>query len=110
LRKIRVTNLSEKEREVRIFFSHDFHIYGEEFGDTAFYEPAHKSIIHYKRCRYFLVNGSIESNNDGLYEFSTGQKESFDKEGTWKDAEDGKLEKNPIARVLLIQQFLLNLI
>ena len=98
LRKIRVTNLSEKEREVRIFFSHDFHIYGEEFGDTAFYEPAYKSIVHYKRCRYFLVNGLIGSNNDGLYEFSTGQKESFGKEGTWKDAEDGKLEKNPIAQ------------
>ncbi len=98
LRKIRVTNLSEKDREVRIFFSHDFHIYGEKSGDTAFYEPTNKSIIHYKRCRYFLVNGLVESNKDGLYEFSTGQKESFGKEGTWKDAEDGKLEKNPIAQ------------
>ena len=97
LRKVRVNNLSEFDREVRVFFSHDFHIYGEEFGDTAFYEPSQKSIVHYKRCRYFLVNGVTQVNN-GIYEFSTGQKEAFGKEGTWKDAEDGKLERNPIAQ------------
>jgi len=97
LRKVRVTNLTDVNREIRVFFSHDFHLYGEESGDTAFYEPSHKSIIHYKRCRYFLVNG-INRTNEGFYEFSTGQKEAFGKEGTWKDAEDGKLEGNPIAQ------------
>lgn len=97
LRKIRVNNLSKDERDVRIFFSHDFHIYGEASGDTAFYEPAHKSIVHYKRCRYFLING-LTKENSGIYEFATGQKEAFGKEGTWKDAEDGKLERNPIAQ------------
>ena len=30
--------------------------------------------MHYKRCRYFLINGVTRS-NDGIYEFSTGQKE-----------------------------------
>jgi len=97
LRKIRVNNLSKDERDVRIFFSHDFHIYGEASGDTAFYEPAHKSIVLYKRCRYFLING-LTKENSGIYEFATGQKEAFGKEGTWKDAEDGKLERNPIAQ------------
>jgi len=97
LRKLEVNNLSEIEREVRIFFSHDFHIYGEKSADTAFYEPNHQAIIHYKRCRYFLING-VTKNKDGIYEFAIGQKETFGKEGTWKDAEDGKLEKNPIAQ------------
>jgi len=97
LRKVRVNNLKEISREVRVFFSHDFHLYGEESGDTAFYEPSHKSIVHYKRCRYFLINGVTRANN-GIYEYSTGQKEAFGKEGTWKDAEDGKLERNPIAQ------------
>jgi GH15 family glucan-1,4-alpha-glucosidase len=97
LRKVRVDNLAEVDREVRVFFSHDFHIYGEGSGDTAFYEPSHKSIVHYKRCRYFLVNGVTRDHN-GIYEFATGQKEAFGKEGTWKDAEDGKLERNPIAQ------------
>jgi glucoamylase len=97
LRKVQVNNLSDIDREVRVFFSHDFHIYGEESGDTAFYEPSHKSVVHYKRCRYFLVNG-VTQTNDGIYEFATGQKEAFGKEGTWKDAEDGTLGRNPIAQ------------
>jgi glucoamylase len=97
LRKVQVNNLSEKDRDVRVFFSHDFHIYGEGSADTAFYDPSQNSIVHYKRCRYFLVNGMTKAKS-GIFEFSTGQKEAFGREGTWKDAEDGKLEKNPIAQ------------
>jgi GH15 family glucan-1,4-alpha-glucosidase len=100
LRKIQVTNLSENEREVRVFFTHDFHIYSEDYGDTAFFEPSLRAIVHYKRKRYFLING-VTKNNDGIYEFATGQKEAFGREGTWKDAEDGKLGKNPIAQGLV---------
>ena len=97
LRKIVVNNNTDKRREVRLFFSHDFHIYGEDSGDTAIYEPNLKSIIHYKRKRYFLING-ITDQNQGIYQFATGQKESFGKQGTWKDAEDGNLQGNPVAQ------------
>ncbi len=97
LRKIQVTNQSTKNRELRVFFSHDFHIYGEDYGDTAFFEPSLRAIIHYKRKRYFLINGTNQ-NGEGIFEFATGQKEAFGREGTWRDAEDGKLEQNPIAQ------------
>jgi GH15 family glucan-1,4-alpha-glucosidase len=97
LRKIVIHNNQDKKREVRLFFSHDFHIYGEDTGDTAIYEPTLKSIIHYKRKRYFLING-ITDQNQGIYQFATGQKESFGKQGTWKDAEDGILQGNPVAQ------------
>jgi GH15 family glucan-1,4-alpha-glucosidase len=97
LRKVAVTNKVDRKREVRVFFSHDFHIYGEDSGDTVMYEPSLQSIIHYKRKRYFLVNGMTDEGN-GIYEFATGQKESFGREGTWKDAEDGVLGGNPIAQ------------
>ena len=97
LRKIIIHNNINRKREVRLFFSHDFHIYGEDTGDTAIYEPDLKSIIHYKRRRYFLING-ITDQNQGIYQFATGQKESFGKEGTWKDAEDGDLQGNPVAQ------------
>ncbi len=97
LRKIVIHNNRDKKREVRLFFSHDFHIYGEDTGDTAIYEPTLKSIIHYKRRRYFLING-ITDQDQGMYQFATGQKESFGKEGTWKDAEDGILQRNPVAQ------------
>jgi len=97
MRKIVVRNKSRSRREIRLFFSQDFHIYGEDSGDTAFYEPILNAIIHYKRNRYFLINGSSEQNK-GFYEYATGQKESFGKEGTWRDAEDGNLSGNLIAQ------------
>jgi GH15 family glucan-1,4-alpha-glucosidase len=97
LKKLAVRNTSKLKREIRVFFSQDFHIYGLDAGDTAMYEPESKSIIHYKRKRYFLINGSTDQNS-GIYQFATGYKESFGKEGTWKDAEDGDLQGNPVAQ------------
>jgi GH15 family glucan-1,4-alpha-glucosidase len=97
MRKIVVNNLRTEKRDVELFFSHDFHIYGEDSGDTAMYEPASKAIIHFKRNRYFLINGLTDGKN-GFSQYATGIKEAFGKEGTFKDAEDGILEGNPIAQ------------
>jgi GH15 family glucan-1,4-alpha-glucosidase len=97
LRKVAINNFGGKKREVRLFFSNDFHIYGEDTGDTAMYEPALNSIVHYKRKRYFLING-VTDQESGIYQFATGQKESFGKEGTYRDAEDGELQGNPVAQ------------
>jgi GH15 family glucan-1,4-alpha-glucosidase len=97
LRKVVINNIGGIKREVRLFFSNDFHIYGEDTGDTAMYEPTLNSIVHYKRKRYFLVDG-ITDQDRGIYQYATGQKESFGKEGTWRDAEDGELQGNPIAQ------------
>ena len=97
LRKVVINNIASEKREVRLFSSNDFHIYGEDTGDTAMYEPTLNSIIHYKRNRYFLIDG-ITDQSSGIYQYATGQKESFGREGTWKDAEDGKLQGNPVAQ------------
>jgi GH15 family glucan-1,4-alpha-glucosidase len=97
LRKFVINNIGDEKREVRVFFSHDFHIYGKGTGDTAMYEPTLNSIVHYKGKRYFLIDG-ITDQEHGIYQFATGQKESFEKEGTWRDAEDGELQGNPIAQ------------
>jgi GH15 family glucan-1,4-alpha-glucosidase len=97
LRKIVVKNPLERQREVKVFCSHDFHVYGDDSGDTAMYEPSLSAVIHYKRKRYFLVNG-VTDTQTGIHEFAIGQKESFGKEGTWRDAEDGILEMNPVAQ------------
>jgi glucoamylase len=97
LRKLVINNIGGRMREVRLFFSNDFHIYGEDTGDTAMYMPTLNSIVHYKRKRYFLVDG-VTDQDSGIYQYATGQKESFGKEGTWRDAEDGELQGNPIAQ------------
>jgi len=97
IKKIEVTNLGDKDRQVRLFFSHDFHMYGNDIGDTAYFDPRTRSIIHYKAKRYFLVNCSGAEKECGVKYFACGIKESEGKEGTWKDAEDGELSGHPVA-------------
>lgn len=96
-RKISVKDLRGKQREVRLFFHHDFHIYENEVGDTAYYDPRTQSVIHYKGSRYFLINGGNESKS-GLDQWAVGQKEMQGLQGTWRDAEDGILSGNAIAQ------------
>ncbi len=94
LRKIKVNNKSDREREIRIFFNHQFEIYHSEKGDTAFYDPATNTIIHYEGKRAFLMNAWTEAG--GFDDYTVGIFEIEGKEGTYKDAEDGKLSKNAI--------------
>jgi glucoamylase len=97
LKKITIENKTDREKDIRIFFGHDFHIYSNEIGDTAAFRPENKSIIHYKGERYFLIN--IWANNKfGIDLYATGKKEEGNEIGTWKDAEDGVLSGNPIAQ------------
>ena len=92
LRRVRVKDLrGVNSRSVRIFFHHDFRIYENKVGDTAFFEPLTRSIIHYKKHRHFLVN-----TQPPFQSFATGRKAFRDKEGTWRDAEDGELSGGPI--------------
>ncbi|MBM4264173.1 MAG: hypothetical protein FJ145_22460 [Deltaproteobacteria bacterium] len=56
LRRVRVSNLLDKTRDVRIFLHHDFRISENKIGDTAFYEPEALALVHYKKNRYFLIN------------------------------------------------------
>lgn len=97
VKEIVVRNLEGRDREVRLFFNHDFHIYENEVGDTAYYDPDTRSIIHYKSQRYFLIN-CCDPAKCGIDHFATGIKEVHGAEGTWKDAEDGMLSGNPIAQ------------
>jgi oligosaccharide amylase len=91
LRSVRVANLLDKAREVRVFLHHDFRISENKVGDTAFYDPETFALIHYKRDRYFLIN--TEPHFDS---FVTGRKDFRDQEGTWRDAEDGELNGGAI--------------
>lgn len=91
LRKFEVKNLHNTKREVRIFLHHDFRIYENKVGDTAFYDPESFSLVHYKKHRYFLIN--TEPHFD---KFVTGRKAFRDQEGTWRDAEDGEINGGAI--------------
>jgi GH15 family glucan-1,4-alpha-glucosidase len=97
VRSFQVTNQAAQLREVRMLFHHDFHIGESEIGDTACFEPVNRFLIHYKERNYFLINGRT-GDGQGIFQYATGQKETTDKEGTWRDAEDGWLEMTPISQ------------
>lgn len=97
IKKMVLKNLSDREREFRVFFHHDYHILESATGDTAYYDPDEKAIIHYKGNRYFLMSG-VRNGAQGVDQYATGIKEFHGLEGTWKDAEDGRLEGSPISQ------------
>ena len=97
VREIAATNVSPRPIELRLFFHHDFHLYGSEIGDTACFKPEEKGLLHYKGRRYFFVSALTEK-GVGVDQFATGVKESKGLHGTWVDAEDGVLSGNPVSQ------------
>jgi glucoamylase len=98
LRRVRVTNRLEQSRSVRLFFSHNFSISDNDIGDTAYYHPTLRAVLHYKGPRYFLINAQT-ADGSGIADYAIGYKNIPGHEGTWRDAEgDGTLGKNGIAQ------------
>jgi GH15 family glucan-1,4-alpha-glucosidase len=98
VKQVIVHNHSEREREVRLFFHHDFHLYEVGIGDTAYFEPVNDVLIHYRAQRYLAIRALGTEPSSGFDQFATGVKEQPGKEGTWRDAEDGELSGNPITQ------------
>jgi oligosaccharide amylase len=97
LRKLTVRNTGTRAREVRVFFHYDFHVYGTGDGDTAFFEPDSSTVVAYKGRRYLLLD-CLGASGAGVKGWATGIKGFRGLEGTWRDAEDGVLEGNPVAQ------------
>ena len=97
VRKVKVKNLIGRERVVQIVHHQDFNMFGMKVGDTAYFDPELRSIIHYRGQRYLLVTfyGEGEQRID---QYATGTSGFQGAEGTWRDAEDGHLQGNPIAQ------------
>jgi GH15 family glucan-1,4-alpha-glucosidase len=98
-----------------LFFHHDFHIAGNEVGDTAYYEPDRRAVLHYKDTNWFILNGAValetgqigpnwQPTEDtypglvvGIHQWACGLKEVQNLQGTWRDAEDGQLSGSVVA-------------
>src|SRR5438270_4917920 len=78
----------------RVFFHYDWFIDGSDIGNTVAYDPRHRGIIAYKANRYFMLGGSANG-EPGISTWANGKKGNG-AEGTWVDAEDGVLGRNPI--------------
>lgn len=95
-RSLTIKNLTDGDLDLRVFYAHDFYLYGDKLEDTALFDPEFHAVLHYRKKRYFLVNGQWEISKKGLSEFAVGKSSYGNKEGTWRDAEDGHLGGNPI--------------
>lgn len=94
IRSFMITNTREETREIKLFFSQQFRIHESRRGDTGFYDPRVGAIVHYKGHCNFLVNAfhgekQFSDYNIGLFGIEG-------REGTYHDAVDGVLERNPI--------------
>lgn len=99
VRKVTVNNRSQSPMNVQLFFHLDMNLYGSEMANTVLYHPVLKSLLFYKGHRYVSLScqqqGQSGSHPKG---YACGQKGIHGLEGTWRDAEDGMLQANPIAQ------------
>lgn len=95
LRQVDVYNHGEEPFEAQVFFHQIFWISENKKRNTAFYDPTHNLIVHYKGRRVFLVNAVTETGAT-IDDFSVGAYMDEGKEGTFRDAEDGELGRNAV--------------
>lgn len=96
-RKATVRDLLNRDRDVKLFQHWDLSIRGTPVGDTANYDPATASVVVYKDDSYFLFN-ACDENKCGIDNWAIGTKRVGGHEGTWRDAEDGRLGRNAISQ------------
>jgi len=94
-RKVRIRNLSNDKREIRIFFHQVFQISSMGRADTAMYVPDGNYILDYKgRCTILAYAESQDGTPFDQY--AVGNAGIEGKEGTFRDAEDGELSKSAV--------------
>ena len=97
VRKIKIKNLANHERVVRVFHHQDFNMFGTKIGDTAYYDPELRSMVHYRGKRYLMMT-FFGNGEQRVEEYACGTSGFHGAEGTWRDAEDGHLQGNAIAQ------------
>lgn len=95
MRQVDVYSHRDEKVDVRMFFHQVFHIQETAKRNTAFYDPTHNAVVHYKGRRVFIVNGITESGSQ-IDDYSVGAYKFEGKEGVYRDAEDGNLTKNAV--------------
>src|SRR4051812_17046044 len=97
VRKIKVKNLAPHQRVAKVFHHQGLHMFGTNIGNTAYFDPELRSIVHYHGKRYLMVT-FFAGGEQRIDEYATGTSGFAGAEGTWRDAEDGHLQGNPIAQ------------
>jgi len=94
IRKATIHNLTDRARQIKIFFHQQFELLESYRGDSGFFDPVKNVVIHYKGRRLLLINATY--GKESFDQYSVGNFGIEGKEGTYKDAEDGQLSQNPV--------------
>lgn len=94
LRQIDVINHTDEIKDVKIFFHQIFSVYDMPQVGTAYYDPTKNTLVHYEGRTVFVVYA--EASEIPFDDYTIGLHGVEGWEGTYKDAEDGHLSKNPI--------------
>lgn len=97
IRDVQVVNPLDRAVTVELFFHMDLSLMESDIGDTVLYDPDAGGLLYYKRHLYTLLVGMAQGQS-GLSQFTCGLKRFRDFEGTWRDAEDGRLSQNAVAQ------------
>ncbi len=105
-RNIEIINLTDRPRQAKLFLHQAFIISEASDGhDTVQYVPSSsdeaEAILHYKGRRAFAISGYNPQTGVSFDSYSVGHFGRFGGKnyaGAWRDAEDGKLERNPVDR------------
>lgn len=94
LRQVEVINHTEDIKDIKLFFHQTFSVYDMPQVGTAYFDPIRNTIVHYEGKTVFTVCAEVSSVPFDDYTIGLFGVEGW--EGTYKDAEDGILSKNPI--------------
>jgi len=91
VRRLSIKNHKNKKRDIKIFFGQQFKINATSKRDTGFYDSENNLVIHYKGRRVFACTSKLGKKY--FDDYTVGNYGIDNKEGAWKDAEDGQLSK-----------------
>lgn len=94
VRSIHVINERDQPRRVTLYAHQVFMISDAASSDSAQYRPDMPSIMHYKGRRVFMA--SLFQDEHFFDDYSIGHYDAATGAGTYRDAEDGTLEKNTV--------------
>ncbi|MCX7759574.1 MAG: glycoside hydrolase family 15 protein [Hydrogenothermaceae bacterium] len=87
--RIDIKNLNDREINYKICFYHSFNLNESDIGNTAYYDPKMRGLIHYKGQTYIFIS----SENDG-FTYTTSKRNHTS--GSWREIEEGNLKKTKI--------------
>lgn len=111
MRDIHIINLFNYKRDVRIFMHQAFAIGDSRSNtDTGQYLPEQNAILHYRGRRAFVISG-LDDASLPFDQHSIGLFGIEERQGTWKDAEDGELADSDVehGRVDSVMRFRLEI-